>query len=222
MENHHQAELRELGFTVVPNLVSQAMLVLLACAYDQTIEEGRPPELRVSHSGGDVRLSGLLGRGAPFDDLSVLPPVLEACERTIGGPFKLSSMGARTVLPGATAQALHVDVRPDEDAWPLVGFIVMVDEFRRDNGATRFVPGSHALETRAGRYGTNDRPEDGRAVLACGAAGSVIVYHGSTWHGYSANLSGTRRRSVQGAYVPRRGASAYSDKIWRKETTNHA
>ena len=35
--------------------------------------------------------------------------------------------------------------------WPLVGFILMVDEFRPDNGATRFVPGRTGAE-RADRH----------------------------------------------------------------------
>jgi hypothetical protein len=28
----------------------------------------------------------------------------------------------------------------DSVDWPLVGFILMIDEFRADNGATRFAP----------------------------------------------------------------------------------
>jgi ectoine hydroxylase-related dioxygenase (phytanoyl-CoA dioxygenase family) len=39
--------------------------------------------------------------------------------------------------------------------------------------------------------------------LACGAAGSIIVYNGSVWHGHSANQTGQPRRSVQGAYIRR-------------------
>ena len=44
---------------------------------------------------------------------------------------------------GRGPQALHVDVGRHAAEWPLVGFILMVDDFRPDNGATRFVPGSH-------------------------------------------------------------------------------
>jgi len=50
-------------------------------------------------------------------------------------------MHARAVNPGGRAQELRADYRRAGDGWPMVGFIFMVDECRRDNGATRFVPG---------------------------------------------------------------------------------
>jgi len=65
------------------------------------------------------------------------PPVLKACCRVINEPFRLSTR------PGLPAQNLDVDVERDAHGWTMVGFLFMVDEFRDDNGATRFVPGSH-------------------------------------------------------------------------------
>ena len=205
------AELHAQGFCVLPGLVPKAKLARVAAAYDRAFGEATAPDLRTSSTGGDRRLSDFVSRGAEFDELYVLDPVLSACLDTFGPHFKLSSFLGRTVLPGATAQRLHVDVRPDEDAWPLLAFIVMVDEFRSDNGATRFVPGSHHAEATDAREG-NQRPDDGAHVLACGPAGSVIVYFGSTWHGYSANRSTGARRAIQGAYVPCGGTAAVQ---WR-------
>ena len=95
----------------------------------------------------------------------------------------------------------------------MLGFIVMLDEFRSDNGATRFVPGSHRAETPANAREGNHRPDDGSQVLACGEAGSVIVYLGSTWHGYSANRSTEPRAArFRAAYVPRDATAAVE---WR-------
>ena len=42
-------------------------------------------------------------------------------------------------------------------------------------------------------------------VLACGSAGSLLVFNGSAWHGHTANVSGDPRRSLQGAFIPRDG-----------------
>jgi ectoine hydroxylase-related dioxygenase (phytanoyl-CoA dioxygenase family) len=60
----------------------------------------------------------------------------------------------------------------------------MLDEFRIENGATRFVPGSH-LWPRV----PDDLIEDPTAdyegqVWACGSAGSLVLYNGSVWHGH--------------------------------------
>jgi ectoine hydroxylase-related dioxygenase (phytanoyl-CoA dioxygenase family) len=79
----------------------------------------------------------------------------------------------------------------------------MVDEFDADNGATRFVPGSH-LRPCAPTDVMKDATDayEGQ-ILACGAAGSIIIFNGSVWHGHTANRSARRRRSIQGAFVPR-------------------
>jgi hypothetical protein len=45
----------------------------------------------------------------------------------------------------------------------------------------------------------------GGQVLACGDAGSLLVFNGSAWHGHSANTSSGPRRSIQGAFIPREG-----------------
>jgi ectoine hydroxylase-related dioxygenase (phytanoyl-CoA dioxygenase family) len=116
-------------------------------------------------------------------------------------------MHARTLEPGAPAQSLHVDVKHQADGWPLVGFIVMVDEFRADNGATRFVRGSHLWPREPDELMT-DATGEYEEVLACGPAGSVIIFNGSVWHGHTANQSARHRRSIQGAFIPREARAA--------------
>jgi len=45
-------------------------------------------------------------------------------------------------------------------------------------------------------------------VLACGPAGSLLIFNGSTWHGHTAHRSDAPRRSLQGAFIPRDGRTA--------------
>jgi hypothetical protein len=208
MQHRHRAALEDSGFVVFPGVVSPEKCQRLATAYDRAVIAARAPDLKTSRAGSSVRLAELFKYGTAFDDLLALEPVAEACELVIGESFKLSSFGARTVLPGATEQALHVDVRIEQDAWPLVGFIVMVDGFRQDNGATRFVPGSHKWARVWKDATTNLRPGHDHLISACGTAGSVIVFDGSTWHGHGANLTKAPRRSIHGAYIPRDGTAA--------------
>jgi ectoine hydroxylase-related dioxygenase (phytanoyl-CoA dioxygenase family) len=103
------------------------------------------------------------------------------------------------------AQELHVDVARDSADWPLVGFILMIDAFGPDNGATRFVPGSQRWAGTPEDVMPDRRADYDGQVLACGPAGSLIVFNGSAWHGHASNPSDRPRRSLQGAFIPRDG-----------------
>jgi hypothetical protein len=194
-------ELLDSGFVVIPGPVGGGRLAQLARAYDSAVASADPADVSVGST--TTRVHGLINRRPEFDDLYVFPPVLEACCRVIGRPFKLSSLLARTVRPHSQAQPLHVDFNADGGGWPMVGFIIMVDDFRRDNGATRFVPGSHKRPALPGEVTGDSASDHDCQVVACGAAGSVIIYNGSVRHGHTANRSGEPRRSIQGAYIRR-------------------
>ena len=195
-------ELDERGFTVVPAAFPAGRMEQLANAYDAEVASATGDDVRVGST--TTRVGDFVNRGAEWDALYVLPPVLDACERIIGRPFKLSALHARTLRPRTPAPELHVDVRRDSDDWPLVGFILMIDAFMPDNGATQFVPGSHRWPDAPGEV--SDRRLDAQErALACGVAGSVLVFNGSAWHGHTANTTDRPRRSLQGAFIPCEG-----------------
>jgi hypothetical protein len=204
--------LDQVGFVVVPGPEVSGDPAALAMAYDRAVSSADPAGISVRSS---TRVDAFVDRGREFDGIYLHPPLLAACCRIIGGPFQLSTMHARTLEPGAPIQGLHVDVRRGADGWPLVGFILMVDGFRADNGATRFVAGSHAWPVEPADPGWSDEQAASVAGHACGEAGSMIIFHGSAWHGHDANRSGLRRRSIQGAFIPRlaRAASHHAARI---------
>jgi hypothetical protein len=195
-------ELDEAGFTVVPGPVPTKDLSRLAAAYDAVINRAEPEDVKVGSS--TTRVRDFVNRGSEFDGLYLHPPVLKACCRIIKEPFRLSTIHARTLRPGLPAQNLHVDFERDAHGWTMVGFIFMVDEFRDDNGATRFVRGPHLWSAAPPDLLLGDLKADypGQA-LACGPAGSMIVFNGSVWHGHTANSCREHRRSIQGAYIRR-------------------
>ena len=197
------ADLQEWGFVVIPGPKPPDRIESLADAYDAAVAFAAGDDIRIGSTS--TRVTDFVNRGAEFDDLYVFPPLLDACRRVIGRPFKLSSLHARTLHPHVPAGDLHVDVRRDSADWPLLGFILMVDEFRPGNGATRFVPGSHRWLAAPEDSTSDVRAEDDDEVLACGSAGSLLVFNGSAWHDHSANTSSGPRRSIQGAFIPRDG-----------------
>ena len=195
-------ELDEAGFTVVPGPVPIKDHARLAAAYDAVINRAEPGDVKVGSS--TTRVRDFVNRGPEFDGLYLHPPVLKACCRIINEPFRLSTIHARTLRPGLPAQNLHVDFERDAHGWTMVGFIFMVDEFRDDNGATRFVPGSHLWSAVPPDLVLGDLKADYPGqVLTYGPAGSMIVFNGSVWHGHTVNRRREPRRSIQGAYIRR-------------------
>jgi hypothetical protein len=198
-------QLRDIGFVVLQGPEVPGGWVRLSQAYDRAVLTADPSDVSTRSS---TRVHDFVNRGPEFDSLYVCRPLLAACCQIIGGPFKLSTMLARTLEPGAPAQPLHVDVKRDADGWPLVGFIIMVDPFDAENGATRFVPGSHLLPREPNELMKGATTICEEEVLACGPPGSMIIFNGSVWHGHGANRSNRRRRSVQGAFIPREARAA--------------
>ena len=188
------SQLQERGFVVIPGPEPSDRMERLVNAYTAAVASATGDDIRIGSTS--TRVGDFVNRGAEFDDLYVFPPLLEACCRIIGRPFKLSSLHARTVRPRSPAQDLHVDVRRDSADWPLLGFILMIDEFRPDNGATRFVPGSQRWSRTPDAILADLRADHDGQMLACGPAGSLIVFNGSAWHGHSANTSSGPRRSL--------------------------
>jgi len=188
------------GFVVIPGPCRPDEMSRLARSYDDVMASTTGPDLRVGST--TTRVHDLVNRGEAFDALYVFAPLVDACRLIIGRPFKLSSLVARTLRPRMPAQGLHVDVNRESADWPLVGFILMVDEFRPENGATCFVPGSQRWPS-----SRTVMASDGR-LQACGPPGSLLIFNGSVVHGHSANITDTPRRSLHGAFIPREGKSA--------------
>ena len=204
-------QLRDIGFVVMPGPVILGGCEQLSEAYDHAVVTADPADVHTGRTRSSTRIDDFVNRGPEFDGIYIYPPLLAACCQIIGGPFKLSGMRARTLNPGAPTEGLHVDVGHRANGWPLVGCIVMVDAFDAENGATRFVAGSH-LQTREPRELMNN-PQDAHEeqVLACGPAGSVIIFNASVWHSHGANRSARPRRSIQAHFVPREAQASPDD-----------
>jgi hypothetical protein len=193
-------ELQEIGFVVMPGPVIPGGCERYSQAYDRAVTEAPPADVSIRSS---TRVSDLVNKGPEFDGIYIFGPLLAACSLIIDKPFKLSGMRARTLEPGAPTEALHVDVQYAAHDWPLVGFILMIDAFTRQNGATRFVPGSHLQPRNPSESMENPKGTHEREVLALGPAGSLIIFNASLWHSHTANRSEKRRRSIQGHFVAR-------------------
>jgi len=210
----HLSELKRHGFALIGRELMRPRIEQLRAALDRAIEETPPTDIRIGTLS--TRVSGLM-RCSVFESLYMCSHLVEACRLMIGDSFRLSSLHARTVHAGAGPQELHVDFRPGERPFPLVGFVYMIDDFDLRNGATRFVPGSHMWPYIPENASSELLAEaEAKATSATGPAGSLIIFSGTTWHGHGPNLTAAGRRSVQGAFVPQNVGTMDSSSIVSK------
>jgi ectoine hydroxylase-related dioxygenase (phytanoyl-CoA dioxygenase family) len=114
----------------------------------------------------------------------------------------LGNLSANIATPGGAGGLLHADQVFVTEPWPAhepqgVNVAWCLDEFTEDNGATRFVPGSHRLNR-------SPRPEDGDAsVPAIAPAGTMIAFESRLWHRTGANRTDDRNRAALFAWYSR-------------------
>lgn len=132
------------------------------------------------------------------------PRTLPVLEHFLGRSLILGSLNSRIVRPGDGEQRIHAPsgcaALPSEllnlISPVMMNTVWMLDDFTKENGATRVVPGTH-------RSGHSTPPEDLELkyiVQAEAPAGSVLVFNGQCWHGGGENRSTRNRHALFGHY----------------------
>jgi hypothetical protein len=194
----HLRTLGDNGFVVIPSYIPTSRMPELSAAYDRAVASA---SVENTHRGrSSTRVEGVLAAEPIFASLYKGETLNAAARQLIGGAFKLSCFHSRTLHRHCEMGEFHIDFGPDEQPFPLLSFIYMIDEFSERNGATRFVVGSQHCK---------DRPSPSeqqecltQSVAACGSAGSVIIFDGRVHHAHGANSSSIERRSLQGSFIP--------------------
>ncbi len=147
------------------------------------------------------RVWNLLSRSPVFVDLVEHPVALGLLRSLLGWPMLLGNISGNITGPGGAAGLLHADQIFVPEPWPGApqgaNATWCVDEFTADNGATRFVPGSHRLN-RMPRPGDEER-----AVPLEAPAGTLVVFDSRLWHQTGANTTGDRHRAAIFAWYTR-------------------
>jgi ectoine hydroxylase-related dioxygenase (phytanoyl-CoA dioxygenase family) len=176
------------GYAIVENVLRPERCEALVQAVD-TVEREQSISFGASEFEGfqTRRIFNLIAKGPIFRELVIHSDVLAWVEATLGGEILLSGTTSMHIGPGETAQLLHADdgmiTLPRPHPATMVTTLWALSDFRADNGATRLVPGSH-------RFEGMPRPGEVHENLAAEMpTGSVLILHGSTWHGGGANSS---------------------------------
>jgi ectoine hydroxylase-related dioxygenase (phytanoyl-CoA dioxygenase family) len=141
-----------------------------------------------------MRIYNLLAFGELYERIPVHANVLPVVEQVLDPGCLVSSLSSITICPGETAQPIHADDQliplTKPHAPTVCNTMWALTDFTEANGATRVIPGSHLADC-SPDYG---HPYD--SVPAEMAKGSVLVWHGSLWHGGGANATQERRVGI--------------------------
>jgi len=199
----HAREIREQGFTIIADFMDAERLA--------AFREALAPYLG-SHRGRNdfegfetERVYTLVARGKVFEDLAADPRLMALLSRFLEGSFLLSATHAINLMPGETAQSIHIDdgfYRQPRSS-PAVGYSVIgaIDAFTRANGATEVIPGSHLWSDEELAERRKD-PAGLEAMLVPMEipAGACFVFPGKLLHRGGANRTDRPRLAFTNQY----------------------
>ena len=135
-----------------------------------------------------------------FRDLIRHPQALAAVRHLIGEHFSISNFTANIARPGSRSMGVHSDLAlvfpgPWVAPWSM-NAIWCLDDIDEENGATRYLPGSHEFTSFAQ---VPADPKEGMVPFTA-SAGSVVLMHGRLWHTSGGNRSADRDRALLFAF----------------------
>jgi len=192
---NHVERIRERGYTILENVIEPERVAAIGEALERLEKElaigaGKNP----FEGFKTFRIYNLLVHGPVFEAIPVHESVLPLVEGVLDRGCLVSSLSSIAIGPDEAPQPLHADdqlIPLPKPHVPLVcNTIWAITDFTADNGATRLVPGSHEADHSPNPVAPYD------TISAEMPAGSVLVYHGSLWHGGGANRTSERRVGI--------------------------
>jgi hypothetical protein len=196
-------ELRTVGYTVLPGLLSETEVAALAGGMDRLLAEddalGGADRLTAIGQRGALR--NLADRGPEFERLLAAPALHELSADLVGADYRLHSYDGLILEPGTGRYPwdFHTDllglcgVAFPAAVTPGVNCLVAVDESGPANGATWLVPGSHRCVLRC--------PDPGElaelAIQPRLRSGDMLFFDARIWHCAGHNGSGQVRRLIK-------------------------
>jgi len=191
----HVAKVAEDGYTIIEDAIDLDHIDALAADLDRLEADlGTVPATNSFEGSATWRIYNLLVHGDLYERIPVHPNVLPVVEGVLDYGCLVSSLSSIAIGEGETAQPIHADDQliplPKPHPPTVCNTMWALTDFTEANGATRIIPGTHLFD-HSPNYGQHYD-----SIPAEMAKGSVLVWHGSLWHGGGANTTSERRVGI--------------------------
>ena len=195
LERHVRA-VAEQGYTIIEDAFDAAFADGVRADLERLEEElGVVPANNAFEGARTVRIYNLLLHGERYQRIAEAPSVLPVVDRVLDPGCLVSSLSSIAICPGETAQPIHADDQlipiPKPHPPTVCNTMWAITDFTEANGATRLMPGTHLSDTNP-NFGDTSYETVGAEM----GKGSVLVWHGSLWHGGGANTTDERRYGI--------------------------
>jgi hypothetical protein len=205
---HNAWELDNLGYTVLkPDQVGAGDLPARLREKLLDFAQGelgfRPDLVGENHLDGATPIGrghmvpGVLLRDPLFEQALMTRSMLALMTYLLGESCMLSSSSAMLKVRAPEKLELHSDQVGQPSPLPAYSQTAnatwALTDYSDENGATKFVPGSHRL---CRHPSTAEALDPSKAVTVSAPAGSIIIWHGNTWHGAAARTNPGVRLSL--------------------------
>jgi ectoine hydroxylase-related dioxygenase (phytanoyl-CoA dioxygenase family) len=191
----HLARIAEQGYSIIHEAIEPELVDELNGELSRLeVDLGIVPASNDFEGNRTVRIYNLLVHGKAFERVPVHPNVLPIVEGVLDQGCLISSLSSISICADETPQPIHADDQlmpiPKPHPPTVCNTMWALTDFTEANGATRVIPGSHLADA---------SPNFGQhydSIAAEMPKGSVLVWHGSLWHGGGANTTDQRRVGI--------------------------
>jgi ectoine hydroxylase-related dioxygenase (phytanoyl-CoA dioxygenase family) len=199
MTQKNQSELKELGYTIIRNLIDDNWLDLLRKSVDDAFLDHRKTQ---TENNNDIKTDGvalhvLLSNPIFIDFLKHLQQknfFKSIQENFFNSNCIINSFSALDNLPNQPnfSSIVHRDLRFYSGKFPImINCLLMVDDFTIENGGTYLLPYSHLDERKP-----SDEEFFKNSIQATGKKGDMLIFNSNVWHSSAPNKTQEHRRAI--------------------------
>ena len=197
------AEIDDRGYSIIPAVISPEKADEARAILEGLLEEEATDAIRAAKT---QRVGGIAYKHPIFVELMAHPLIVSLWQTYLKDEDIICcTWSANTAYPGYDKYGWHPDYPYwwINQPWPLDQVcgqtIWLLDDFTEENGGTGILPYTH----RAGHPPPpemSNQPQPDAEILT-GQRGSVMVFHGATWHSARPNRTDKARSALLGMYM---------------------